>query len=231
MIKNNDVYRIISDHLGSPRLILNIADGTVAQQIDYDEWGIENSRTNPSFENPFGFAGGLYDQDTGLVRFGARDYDPEIGRWTSKDPIGFGGGSTNFYSYILNEPINFIDPLGLYGHKSCEFYDDLCEKFGGDYCKAGKVICNGFNAAEDFLSRDPQDIFSGPINHFQCIRQCLQEQIKQRLLGGNCSDATGFTDLIQDHIGCPLRCSINKENPYSPFTGPDLPDNMETRLP
>jgi len=99
--------------LGSPRLILNIADGTVIQQIDYDEWGVETSRTSPSFENPFGFAGGLYDQDTGLVRFGARDYDPEIGRWTSKDPIRFEEKNTNIYSYTQNDPINFLDLLGL----------------------------------------------------------------------------------------------------------------------
>ena len=41
---------------------------------------------------PFGFAGGLHDRDTNLVRFGARDYDPSIGRWTAKDPIDFAGG-------------------------------------------------------------------------------------------------------------------------------------------
>jgi RHS repeat-associated protein len=46
---------------------------------------------------PFGFAGGLYDADTGLVRFGARDYDAETGRWTGKDPIRFAGGQANLY--------------------------------------------------------------------------------------------------------------------------------------
>jgi hypothetical protein len=50
---------------------------------------------------------------TGLVRFGARDYDPQIGRWTTKDPIRFDGGDTNLYGYVLNDPINFIDPSGL----------------------------------------------------------------------------------------------------------------------
>jgi uncharacterized protein RhaS with RHS repeats len=41
----------------------------------------------------------------------ARNY-PEIGIWTSKDPIGFGGGNTNLYGYVLNDPVNFIDTAG-----------------------------------------------------------------------------------------------------------------------
>ena len=60
----------------------------------------------------FGFADGLYDPDTGLVRFGVRDYNPAIGRWTAKDPINFAGGSVNLYEYVLNDPVRFIDPKG-----------------------------------------------------------------------------------------------------------------------
>jgi RHS repeat-associated protein len=62
-----------------------------AQLISYDEFGKVLSDSNPGFQ-PFGFAGGIYDHDTGLLRFGARDYDPEVGCWTSKDPIMFSGG-------------------------------------------------------------------------------------------------------------------------------------------
>ncbi|MHC4268584.1 MAG: RHS repeat-associated core domain-containing protein [Planctomycetota bacterium] len=62
---------------------------------------------------PFGFAGGLHDRDTGLVRFGARDYDPGIGRWTTKDPIDFAGGDVNLYGYVQNNPVNGVDPSGL----------------------------------------------------------------------------------------------------------------------
>ena len=62
---------------------------------------------------PFGFAGGLYDRDTGLVRFGYRDYDPVTGKWTAKDPIGFDGGDTILYGYVLNDPVNLVDPNGL----------------------------------------------------------------------------------------------------------------------
>ena len=107
-------YRIISDHLGSPRLIVNIADGLVKQAIEYDEWGKETGlRANVDFPLPFTFAGGLFDADTKLVRFGLRDYDPEIGRWTAKDPIRFAGGDTNLFGYTFQDPINFIDPDGL----------------------------------------------------------------------------------------------------------------------
>jgi RHS repeat-associated protein len=61
---------------------------------------------------PFGFAGGIYDADTGLVRFGARDYDGVTGRWTAKDPLLFGGGQTNLYVYVNGDPVNRIDPTG-----------------------------------------------------------------------------------------------------------------------
>ncbi len=64
---------------------------------------------------PFGFAGCLYDTDTKLCHFGAREYDGSIGRWLMKDPILFGGGDTNLYGYVLQDPINFIDPEGLNG--------------------------------------------------------------------------------------------------------------------
>ena len=104
-------YRIICDHLGSPRLVVNTGTGQVVQRMDYDEFGNVILDTNPGFQ-PFGFAGGLYDRVTGLVRFGARDYDAETGRWTAKDPIGFEGGDSDLYGYVGNDPINTLDSTG-----------------------------------------------------------------------------------------------------------------------
>jgi RHS repeat-associated protein len=111
MVKGGVAYRIISDHLGSPRIVIDTSTGSIIQQIDYDEFGNIAQDTNPAFQ-PFGFAGGIYDQHTKLTRFGARDYDAETGRWTAKDPILFNGGDSNLYGYVLNDPMNFIDPDG-----------------------------------------------------------------------------------------------------------------------
>ncbi|MGB5059174.1 MAG: RHS repeat-associated core domain-containing protein, partial [Candidatus Promineifilaceae bacterium] len=44
--------------------------------------------------------------------FGLRDYDAANGRWTSKDPLAFGGGSSNLYAYVSSDPINTIDLTG-----------------------------------------------------------------------------------------------------------------------
>lgn len=112
MLKGATTYRIITDHVGSPRLVVNAATGAVAQQMDYDEFGNVTNDTSPGFQ-PFGFAGGLYDPETALTHFGAREYDAQIGRWTRKDPIGFGGGDSNLYAYGLGDPVNQVDPLGL----------------------------------------------------------------------------------------------------------------------
>jgi RHS repeat-associated protein len=93
-------------------LVVNAETGQVVQRMDYDAFGRVLNDTNEGFQ-PFGFAGGLYDDDTGLVRFGARDYDAHSGRWTAKDPILFGGSATNLYSYGGSDPLNHADPLGL----------------------------------------------------------------------------------------------------------------------
>ena len=68
------------------------ASGTVVKTVTYDSFGNVLEDSNETLTMPFGFAGGLHDADAGLVRFGFRDYDAEVGRWTAKDPIGFGGG-------------------------------------------------------------------------------------------------------------------------------------------
>ena len=141
MVRGGVTYRIFSDHVGNPRLVVNASTGQVAQRMDYDEFGNVINDTNPGFQ-PFGFAGGLYDQHSKLVRFGARDYDAVTGRWTAKDPISFSGGDTNLYGYVLNDPVNMVDPAGLEG-------DCICQNAA-------------WNAAWGFLDR-AHEIVLGPV--------------------------------------------------------------------
>jgi len=146
MVKGSVKYRIFSDQLGSPRLVVNASNGQVAQRMDYDEFGNVINNTNPGFQ-PFGYAGGLYDQDTKMVRFGARDYDASTGRWTAKDPLQFAGGDSNLYGYVLNDPINRVDPAGLEG----------CA------CPRANALKALGNYASGFLDGYVQDLFAGPL--------------------------------------------------------------------
>jgi RHS repeat-associated protein len=125
MVSGGVTYRLFSDQLGSPVLVVNSSTGTIAEQITYDEFGNVLGDSNPGFQ-PFGFAGGLYDQDTKLIRFGARDYNPSVGRWTAKDPIRFSGGDANLYGYVLEDPVNWIDPSGL--DAECKACDEQAKK-------------------------------------------------------------------------------------------------------
>jgi RHS repeat-associated protein len=99
--------------VGSLRVVAD-SSGNVVKRIDYDSFGNIMNDSDPSFAVPFGFAGGLHDRDTGLVRFGFRDYDPDVGRWLAKDPIGFKGGDVDLYGYCLGDPIRFTDRWGLF---------------------------------------------------------------------------------------------------------------------
>jgi RHS repeat-associated protein len=112
LIKDSVVYKYITDHLGSVRFLVNLTTGEIVQELDYDEFGKILKNTNKSFQ-PFAYAGGLYDHQTGMIRFGSRDYDAQIGRWTAKDPIGFDGSFSNLYLYVKEDPINYFDPVGL----------------------------------------------------------------------------------------------------------------------
>jgi RHS repeat-associated protein len=121
LVKGGRTYRILTDHLGSPRLVIDMTTGHIVQRLAYDAFGRVIYDDNPGFQ-PFGFAGGLYDPDTQLTRFGARDYDAETGRWTTKDPIRFLGGDPNLYGYVLNDPVNWVDPEGLTWRSVSKFF-------------------------------------------------------------------------------------------------------------
>ncbi len=111
MTSNGQKYYLHYDQVGSLRAITDDSHNIV-KEIVYDTFGNILSDSNPTLKVPFGFAGGLYDSDTKLTRFGYRDYDAYTGKWTAKDPIGFSGGDSNLYGYVLGDPVGFVDPEG-----------------------------------------------------------------------------------------------------------------------
>ena len=104
------------DHLSTPRLATN-DNQTIVWRWDSDAFG-----TTAANEDPDGdmiattinlrFPGQYYDQETGLHYNYFRTYDPSTGRYLESDPIGLDGG-LNMYSYVENNPLMWIDPLGL----------------------------------------------------------------------------------------------------------------------
>jgi RHS repeat-associated protein len=109
--RNGVRYYIATDQLGTPKVVTDAA-GSGLKVVEYDAWGVKTSDSNPSFDLPVGFAGGIPESAAGLVRFGFRDYEPGTGRWAAKDPILFRGGQANLATYVRNDPVNLVDPDG-----------------------------------------------------------------------------------------------------------------------
>ena len=113
------LYYIHTDHLGTPQELTD-SDGNLQWVGQYRAWG-ELAKANDSegnaasVEMPLRFQGQYFDAETGLHYNRFRYYDPQIGRFTTQDPISLAGG-INLYQYAPN-PVQWVDPLGLSGKK------------------------------------------------------------------------------------------------------------------
>jgi RHS repeat-associated protein len=133
------VAGLFHNQAGSPRVVAGL-DGNVIKEVLCDPFGGIAEDTNPSLRLPLGFAGGLHDRDLGFVRFGWRDYDVKTGRWTAPDPIGDKGGDSDWYGYCLDDPVNGVDPLGLFlfGKRPLSFLPDSWHWIGTNGSTADK---------------------------------------------------------------------------------------------
>jgi RHS repeat-associated protein len=111
MDKNSQSFYYHADGLGSITDLTN-QTGTVVQRYTYSSFGKIESQSDPNFVQPYTFTGRELDAETGLYHYRARYYDAIAGRMIQTDPIGFIAG-LNLYVYSGNNPVNYIDPLGL----------------------------------------------------------------------------------------------------------------------
>jgi RHS repeat-associated protein len=148
VIRGGVTYRTVSDQLGSPVLAVNSGSSSdVPFQANYAAFGDRMLVAGTDDWMPFGFAGGIYDPDTKLTRFGARDFEPIIGRWVSKDPIRFAAGQGNIYEYVESDPIDRSDPEGrgdweFCSHTGANELDYCFSKCEAKYPSSGNAICD-----------------------------------------------------------------------------------------
>ena len=214
MEKNGQEYYYHQDGLGSVTALTD-GVGDLAHRYEYNTYGKIISVLDPILKQPYLYTGREYDEETGLYYYRARSYDADTGRFINEDPLRLNGRDVNLFRYVGNNPVNFVDPLGLYGTQSCSYYEQACAINGGFYeCHMAQSACN---------------IFPSPNDTLDCIRQCLQEKHKARQPEGECSDKgqTGSGDFASEHQDCFSGCFQNPENPYDP-QGPYLPDGKVT---
>ncbi len=89
---------------------------TMVNKYTYDPFGKVTNQEETIISQPFKFVGqfGVMTEPNGFYYMRARYYDPNVGRFISEDPIGFEGGDVNLYAYVGNNPVNLVDPNGLF---------------------------------------------------------------------------------------------------------------------
>ncbi len=106
-------YFYTRDHLGSVRELTD-SSGVIQARYSYDPYG-RRIKLSGSMAADFGFTGDYWHAPSGLALTLYRGYNADLRRWISRDPLGERGG-INLYGYVMNDPANLIDPLGLDAH-------------------------------------------------------------------------------------------------------------------
>jgi hypothetical protein len=168
------------------------------------------------------------DEGNGLFYMWARYYDPEVGRFISKDPIGFLGG-LNLYTYTGNNPVNWIDPMGLFGQQCSksgskswvECYSNCVETLIPGLLEiivATNIISNVAFSAGDIVFFTLGDIAIPPPSNLQYLIKSAAGRASFTKAAGVIGKAASNAGAMYAawaagaSYGCMISCAMNASN-------------------
>ena len=176
-INNSRIY-YHADGLGSITSLTNYG-GNVVQKYRYDSFGNIQYIPFPIWiKQPYMYTGREFDYDAGLYYYRARYYDPQAGRFITKDPISFAGGDVNLYAYVGNNPVHFNDPSGLkydyYSLSPLNYLAGIFRKILNYFSNATYAGNTQVSTCCGMTSSLPN---SAVMNGLDCMSKCLKSTI------------------------------------------------------
>lgn len=145
----------LADRLGSVRDLVAFDhakdDVTMANHLTYDAFGAVTGETAAAVDHIFGYTGRERDEETDLHYYRARYYDPRLGQFLSEDPAGFAAGDANLRRYVGNDPINRVDPTGMYSEDVHFYFNYYLARYLGLDQPSGWVNSKGQPVSEAYV--------------------------------------------------------------------------------
>jgi RHS repeat-associated protein len=140
---STDRRYLSQDERGS---VISVSDSTGASLgiNTYDEYGVPGASNLGRYQ----YTGQKWIGEAGLYDYKARDYLPQLGIFAQTDPVGYNGDGPNLYAYVEDDPVNFVDPMGL---NEVVARGSMCDNLVGYSCGLvdGKIFVTGSGWGDD----------------------------------------------------------------------------------